>query len=237
MKSEYTTYKEWKGWGVKNVLSPWMAKYFESEISRATTKEPTTFLEVGFGNGEFLEWAKTRGASVTGIEIIPELVQAADVQGYEVFQWSIASGDDKNPLKNRKFDCIVALDVIEHLSTDEIRVCFFHFGELLQDGGRIVLRFPNGESPFSLPFQNGDHTHRTWLTKVKLEHLCLGSGLELEAYRNSFRIANHSRFYWIKSLLFIMRDAVEIFIGYVYYSKRVPLDANAVAVLRKKKSI
>ncbi|AMV31838.1 cyclopropane fatty acyl phospholipid synthase [Pirellula sp. SH-Sr6A] len=234
MNPEYIDYREWKGWGRENALSGANARYFEKEIFRDLTRKPNSLLEIGFGNGEFLEWAKTQNLNITGLEIIPELVTAAVSKGFEAFHSNIASESEDNSLAGRKFDCIVAFDVIEHLSTEEIRHFLKKVRDLLSDDGRVILRFPNGESPFSIPLLNGDHTHRSWLCRAKLEHLCINSGLAIQTYRNASRVANESRYRYAKRLFFLLRDLIEIILGYTYYSKRLPLDPNAVAILRKQ---
>ena len=53
-------------------------------------------LEIGFGNGDFLNWAKSRGYSVAGFEIQPSLVAQAAAP--------IASSTDNNS----PFECRIA---------------------------------------------------------------------------------------------------------------------------------
>jgi 2-polyprenyl-3-methyl-5-hydroxy-6-metoxy-1,4-benzoquinol methylase len=233
MNQDYSDYKEWKGWGRGNAATATSNNYFDAEVFSSLTNRPKELLEVGFGNGEFLDWAKNQNLKVTGIEIIPELVSAATSRGIEAYQVNLASGSVDDSLQGRKFDCIVAFDVIEHLSVDEIRTFLRRLSKMLNDQGRVILRFPNGESPFSMPLFNGDHTHRSWLCRSKLEHLCISTGLELERYRNASRVANQSRHRYVKRLLFVLRDLIEVVIGYTYYSKRLPLDPNAIAILKK----
>lgn len=232
----YETYKQWKNWGKGPRLAPWLSRYFDLEISRAKPLQFTSVLEVGFGNGEFLQWAKERGAKAIGLEIIPDLVEVAAAQDFEVYHWNlIGSESEQSPISGRTFDCIVAFDVIEHLSVDQAKLALLRMAQYLNHGGKILLRFPNGESPFYLPLQNGDYTHRMDVTKLKLEHLALNSGLEVEAYFNSARVSNRRATAWIKWILFRVRDFVEIVVGLLYYNKRIPLDPAATAVLRLRK--
>ena len=234
VNTDYETYKKWKSWGAGRQLEPWLARYFQLEVSRAGLLHFNSVLEVGFGNGEFLDWAKQNGASPVGLEIIEELVSLAEKDGFEVYHWNLVEGDEKeSPLDGRLFDCVVAFDVIEHLTIEQAQVALQRMAALLQPGGKVLLRFPNGESPFYLPLQNGDYTHRIDVTRSKLEHLCLGSGLELECYYNSVRVAANRSTAWIKWLVFRARDIIELVVGYLYYSKRRPLDPAATAILRK----
>lgn len=229
----YDTYKEWKGWGSNRRLLPWQRRYFELEIKRARLPRLEKVLEIGFGNGEFLCWAKEMNATVVGIEIIPDLVGAAQSQGFEAYELNLVGDLEPNPLAQRKFDCIVAFDVIEHLPIEEAKLALKRMEELLEPDGKIILRFPNGESPLYIPVQNGDYTHRMDLCHGKLKHLCIGTGLELEGYYNAARVANKQKTAWLKWVIFKVRDIIELFVGYLYYNKRRPLDPVATAVLCK----
>ena len=234
-KLDYKTYKEWKEWGTEHYLESWLARYFSKEFSRIHLAEFGSVLEIGFGHGKFLEWAKIREIAAVGLEIIPELVEFASEQGFEVYNWNIVEGnEDQSPIKGRKFDCIVAFDVLEHLTIEHAQCALNRISKLLSPKGKVILRFPNGESPFHLPLQNGDYTHKITITKSKLEHLCIGTGLQIESYRNSARVANNPLTAPLKWMFFGIRDLVEIFIGYVYYSRRMPLDPAATAVLYLK---
>jgi 2-polyprenyl-3-methyl-5-hydroxy-6-metoxy-1,4-benzoquinol methylase len=234
-KIYYETYQEWKQWEVENHLEPWLARYFSKEIGQARLHLFSSVLEIGFGNGEFLEWVKTRGAVAVGLEIIPELVKAVSECGFEVYHWNLVEDDEaQNPIKGRQFDCIVAFDVLEHFTIEEAQYALARMAKLLAPKGKIILRFPNGASPFYLPLQNGDYTHRISLTKPKLEHLCINTSLQLESYRNSARIANKRITAPLKWCFFRFRDAIEILLGYTYYGRRIPLDPAATAVLAHK---
>lgn len=233
--SAYDSYRQWKGWDTGCHLQPWQERYFEKELTRACPATFKAVLELGFGNGEFLLWAKKQGAEPVGVEIIPELVQAASKIGLEVYEWNIvAEVDQGSPIAGKTFDCIVAFDVIEHMDVEMAQRALQRMALYLNSGGKVILRFPNGESPFYLPLQNGDHTHRMNVTKSKLEHIAINSGLKLDGYYNSARVANVRSTAWLKWLLYRMRDLIEVTIGYGYYNKRVPLDPAATAVLSKK---
>jgi SAM-dependent methyltransferase len=229
---EYSTYRQWKGWDREAKVKASDSRYFDGEMKRAGLAHARLVLEVGFGTGVFLSWAKARGIHVVGLEIIPELIGQAAALGHEVHLWNLLEpSGDTDPLEGRQFDAVVAWDVLEHLTVEEARQFLARVAAILSKGGRIVTRFPNGESPFYLPVQNGDYTHKMHVTRVKLEHLCIGSGLRVESYSNAFRVADRPALAWAKRLTYLMRDLVEIVIGYVYYGQRRPLDPVATAVL------
>lgn len=232
--TDYETYKQWKKWGPERKLQPWQERYFSLEIARARLPRFQSVLEIGFGNGEFLQWAKRMGADPVGLEIIPELVEAASGSGHKVYHLNLVKDSmETSPLKDKTFDCIVAFDVIEHLTIEQAQEAFRRMSRLLNPGGKVILRFPNGESFLYVPTQNGDHTHRMDVCQVKLKHLCIGSGLDLEGYYNAARVANKRTTAWLKWVIFRMRDSIETIVGYLYYNKRRPLDPVATAILRK----
>lgn len=231
----YDSYLEWKKWGKIQSGKTWQKQYFEKELDKADFASLDTVLEVGFGNGEFMLWAREKGIDVVGVEIIHELVARSKTQSFEAHLWNVAESDgNDSPLKGRKFDCIIAFDVIEHLSIKQALNALTHFANLLNPDGKIILRFPNGESPFSMLIYNNDQTHRTLFTRRKLQHLCLGTGLEVERYANSARVMNRNWLLPVKWLCFRIRDLCELVLGYVYYNHRVPLDQCATAVLKLK---
>lgn len=232
---DYKTYRQWKGWDQGQLNLPaWLQRYFRLELARAGVSEARTILEIGFGNGEFLQWLKMRGCDGVGVELIPELVEAACERGFDAYLYDMAAQEaGLSPFEDRIFDAVVAFDVAEHLSVAQIQRLFCRLQALLRPGGKVVLRFPNGESPLFTPIHNGDHTHRTALCRLKLAHLCLGTGLQLERYDNAARVAGKASTAWLKWLIFRLRDLVEILVGGLYYSHRRPLDPVATAVLKR----
>ena len=236
--SSYNTYREWKNWNNSSKIPDWLGRYFEKELGVASSEPMKSVLEIGFGNGELLRWAKSQGMEVAGAEIIPELVDALKKDGFDVALWDASVGDNSGcPWAGEKFDCIILFDVIEHLTLDQATQALNNLAALLHPGGRIICRFPNGESPVSSLIFNNDFTHQTLFTARKLEHLCLETPLKLVRYGNSARVVNMSVLFPFKWLCFLLRDLCEILFGYIYYSHRVPLDQCATAVFRLKRSV
>lgn len=66
------TYALWKSWDESQfcVLAPFEERYFDKELKRTRCHIPTDakVLEIGFGNGKFLSYARKKGWSVVGIE-------------------------------------------------------------------------------------------------------------------------------------------------------------------------
>lgn len=70
-----------------------------------------------------------------------------------------------------RFDLITGLDIIEHLTKDELfgflDLCFI----ALRPGGRLVLQTPNAESPWGSALRYADFTHELSITPDCLSRL------------------------------------------------------------------
>jgi SAM-dependent methyltransferase len=177
-------YVAWKGWGPGfGTLARGDAAHFTRELRDVVKgKSIRRVLEVGYGNGVFLAYARSNGWQVTGTEIQPELVDLAIDAGYDV-----RHADELTSLPDGEFDIVVAFDVFEHIdayaSIDFLR----ELGNKLTPDGSIVLRFPNADSWIGNPFQHGDVTHVNALGVLKVGYYARESGLEIARLRAGTR--------------------------------------------------
>jgi SAM-dependent methyltransferase len=145
--------------------------YFAKLLRLAgVTGAPLNILEVGFGNGGLMAYCKSLGHSVVGTEANAQLVAVAQSSGHAVFGAEFL--DECAP---GSFDLIIALDVIEHiepsLTVPFVQACH----RALKPGGRLLLRFPNGDSPFSVSNFNADVTHFNWISADKMRYYAQAS--------------------------------------------------------------
>ena len=107
----YETYDRWKDWDDAAFLScsPRQAAYFAGELAGHPLKD-SHVLEIGFGNGEFLGFARGLGAHVYGTEVQPALVERARQAGIATLEADLADADRKLA---RPVDLVVAFDVLE----------------------------------------------------------------------------------------------------------------------------
>lgn len=226
----YANYVEWKGWNGAFETSVKEARYFAAEFHGIALRDKSV-LEVGFGNGGFLAWAKSEGADIAGIELNEEMCEAARRRGFVVHDESLAG----LAAAHARYDLIVAFDVLEHWDTDELVANFRCIRALLNDGGLFLARFPNGHSPFGRVFQHGDFTHKSTLSIYKIQYLAAASGLEIVRVANPCRVSSKPGI--LRSLrqrwLALRRRWIERSISRLYGIRRLPLDPNLVAVLRK----
>ncbi len=229
-----TDYAGWKRWSASEfaTFSPVEASYFKAEMAHAGMDpgRHLDILEIGFGNGSFLGWARSRGHRLTGIETLPPAIQRARLAGVDCH----ASLDEVPP--DRKFDAVVAFDVFEHVSTDKLERLLHELGSHLKDDGRIIARFPNGGSPFGLFYQHGDLTHVTSLSEGAVSHLAASAGLKL-SYCGAPRLPIHG-VGWTRAMRRVLqlsaRAFIEAIFRQVYFDGRPAcLSPNLLAVFHR----
>ena len=171
----YQGYEMWKGWTKFFTYTPEQSMYFAGECRDAKIKGGDVF-EIGFGSGSFLSWARDSQARVAGCEINPTLLKAARDFGLELLP---ADFETVSTTHNECFDTIVAFDVFEHLTASEVTKRVHAADRMLRLGGHLLLRFPNAQSPFGLPSQNGDPTHKSALSRNIFEQHIQGTSFEV----------------------------------------------------------
>ncbi|HEY3707482.1 MAG TPA: class I SAM-dependent methyltransferase [Terracidiphilus sp.] len=166
-------YAEWKHWTADSfgALSTREACDFNANLRKARTELPSgsVALDIGFGNGAFLEYGRRRGWQMHGTEANPALVDHARLKGFRAIQ-----AEDLNAFPENTFDLVSAFDVLEHIPLESLPGFLLEVRRVLKPGGLFLARFPNGDSPIGRHLQNGDPTHRTaigthrakWLAEV-----------------------------------------------------------------------
>ena len=231
----FSGYEDWKGWQgkVAEIPSETNHDYFSREMVRANILSRARLLEIGFGNGVFLQWAKVNGYKVFGVEIREKLYRLAKEKNFNVFLGQIT--DDIDGL-DEGFDALVCFDVFEHLPKDVLLDYFGAMNRLLKPGGRVILRFPNGQSPFGRYYQYSDLTHQSVLTGRLIEQLAWKKGFMLEGCYNAIRV--HGKKRRLKKMIkYFLRDLLELALGHLHFGERIPMDANLTCVLIKEQNL
>ncbi len=227
----YRQYEVFKGWSER--ADHFSEESYCIEMRRAGLTSGDRVLELGFGTGEFLDWCQDQGCAVTGIEAIISLAKAAMQRGHDV---RIGDAVALLPTLDGEFDLVVAFDLFEHLSVNELLDLFANIRRILSPAGKILARFPNGASPFSVVHQYGDMTHVTVLSPARIDQIAKSSGLRLIAAYNSARTTKGKRMpRALRTLAYLSRDVIETALGLIYYSgSRIPMDPNCTVILAKE---
>jgi len=225
----YENYVAFKKWDRLFAYTPDEAAYFAGE-TRDVAISGADVLEIGFGSGAFLAWARDRGARVAGVDIIPALQDAARRAGVELLPSDLAEAARQN---EGRFDTIVALDVFEHFSREELLAALDAAARLLREGGSLMLRFPNAQSPFGLAPQYGDPTHRIALSADAFDYFIQRRPFEIARYGGVYRIGGGSPAKrLLRALRRLAQRGVELALNAVY-AQNIPWDPVATLVLRR----
>jgi len=135
-----------------------------------------TVLELGCGHGALIHVARQMGyRNLQGVDGSPEQVAAArrlKIDG--VMQGDVMETLSRQP--DGSLDCVVAFDLIEHFTKNELIGLVDEVCRVLRPGGRWIIHTPNGESPFGMRIRYGDITHELAFTRTSLAQLLLSSG-------------------------------------------------------------
>lgn len=165
------SYMKWKKWGDPlsqdhfGHIATYQPDCYKKILHIAGATKSSRILEIGFGDGVFLNCCRNQTLSIVSIEINEQLVQSGLENNYDVY-----TGDHLQEFEASSFDFIFAFYVIEHIDPDETVNFLRDCNRALNKDGVVVFRFPNGDSPFSLPNFNADVTHLNWIGKNELDY-------------------------------------------------------------------
>jgi len=136
-----------------------------------------SILDLGCGHGAVVHFAHQNGyENIKGIDYSGEQVAEAKRLGIE----GVKQGDLMETLQSlpdSSQDVIIAFDVVEHFTKDEL-VPFVDdvYRVLRKGGGKWLIHCPNGESPFGPRMFFGDFTHELAFTRTSIAQLLFASG-------------------------------------------------------------
>jgi SAM-dependent methyltransferase len=222
-------YVSWKGWNEDGFghFDDNSRRYYGWHIHRAIgAGQVARVLEIGFGNGSFLGYCASLGFEVFGIELDSALRERAARRGVAVAS-SVAE-----LRADQRFELIALFDVFEHISTSELIVFMTSLAGHLSPDGRILLRVPNGDSPFGRQFQHGDLTHVSTYGIGKLRQLAELAGLKIVAIGDAPWNAQQDEPPGVRALArAAIRFCIDRLLGFAYYRNNIGLDKNLTAVL------
>jgi SAM-dependent methyltransferase len=153
------------------------APYLKSLITKWFPGEHNIkILDLGCGYGALLYLLKEAGYhDLQGVDTSSEQVACAKQLGLSF----VREGDLLETLKEDddcSYDFLIAFDVLEHFSKDEILIFANEAYRVLKSGGRLLIHAPNGEAIFPGAVFFGDLTHETCFTRQSLRQLVNVSG-------------------------------------------------------------
>ncbi len=146
------------------------------------TDKHAAVLDLGCGTGSFVYFLQKTGyADAQGIDLSAAQIEAGRAMGIE----GIQCADLHSFLAGKKetYDCIVARDVLEHFTRQEIFEILFAVRAALRPGGCFIMQSPNGEGMFYTSIYYGDFTHEMAFTQSSLQQICRNTGFSgVECY-------------------------------------------------------
>ncbi len=224
------SYQKWKSWDDFFVYTDDHAGYFEAELADIAIKEADV-LEIGFGSGSCAAWMESQGARVSVTEISERSCAAARERGLDVLPSDLPSVANAH---NERFDTVIAFDVFEHLDLDIVSAYLDACALMLKPGGKLLLRFPNAQSPFGLVPQAGDPTHRSELSKSVIRLMITRLPFEVTCYAGShLYLGKPLAPVWFKrSVRRLLQKAIGGLLRFVYASG-IPYEPVVVITLEK----
>jgi 2-polyprenyl-3-methyl-5-hydroxy-6-metoxy-1,4-benzoquinol methylase len=137
-------------------------------------------LDIGCGKGSFVAFLQEMGyTNAGGIDLSAEQIE----YGKSIGITHIECADLHKYLsdKTADYDCIIARDVMEHLTRQEVFDAFLTIQKALKPGGSFILQSPNGEGIFYTSIFFGDFTHEIAFTASSLSQISLNTGFSAVA--------------------------------------------------------
>lgn len=159
-------------------VAPSRRRWLQRRVLPLLTDVPRTAVvcELGCGDGGFIDFLRSVGFHhVLGVDWSAEQVELARSRGLDVRQGDLFEAIDG---RRGEFDVVIAIDVLEHLSHEQL----LRFGRLvmqaLRPGGMLLVQTPNGEGLFAGHVIYGDLTHCTIFNESSIKQYLRAFGFE-----------------------------------------------------------
>jgi cyclopropane fatty-acyl-phospholipid synthase-like methyltransferase len=190
-------------------------------------------LDLGCGHGALMHVAREAGyTDLLGIDNSPAQVAAAKRLGIQgVHQGDLFEAIRTLPAASR--DVIVAFDVIEHFTKDELIDVTDEVLRVLKPGGRWIVHVPNGASLFGGASRYGDLTHELAFTCESLTQLALASGFRSAAFFEDEPVAHGLKSAARLALWKMIRSMLRFYLTVETGAAQPVLTQNMLAVVIK----
>ncbi|KKU47128.1 MAG: Methyltransferase type 12 [Parcubacteria group bacterium GW2011_GWF2_46_8] len=203
-------------------------KYFGDIL----TCKDAAIVDVACGNGDLVHWLNTRGyKNVVGIDISEEQVSVAQGLGLG----NVSRADFREYLKEKidYFDAVFALDILEHFPKAEMLEAVDLFFRSLKKGGLLIIKMPNGDSPFFGRYAFGDFTHETIMTDRSFKEVFSFIGFREYQFKEAGPIP-HGVFSFVRYCLWqLSRLVVNVYLLAETGRRGNVLTQNIIAIAKK----
>lgn len=180
---------------LKVMVNPWRVPYFQDVLVKQYGQDLSRvhLLDIGTGGGVLAEEFAAMGCQVTGIDISPRSIVAAQahaaLRGLSI-DYRVASGTSI-PFQDQSFEAVSCCDVLEHIR--EWKQVLAEAGRLLKPGGLLffdtinrtaksqaVMIYGLQESPLTRLMPAGTHVWEMFITPDEITAALRGNGLTVE---------------------------------------------------------
>ena len=158
----YYSFSQKAGRSIFKLKNLW-DRYFYKSILKKINAASLSVLDVGGGTGEVLDTLKNTDKRITYTEIIDIDKNSKSLAEKKGHIYTHSTIEDYKT--NKKFEVILLLNIIEHIGNPAQMI--EKAGELLANGGVIIIKTPNSDSLDARLFRNyywgGLHCPRHWI--------------------------------------------------------------------------
>lgn len=217
-------------------IMKWTKEYFEANYSKIIpNSKQIKILDIACGYGRYIKVLQERGyTDCYGIDISEQQINYAQ-KTLEISDVERADALSYLGDKACSYDCVIAIDILEHLNYEELIELGNKVHASLKHNGLFIIQVPNGSTLIN-PIVYGDLTHQRAFTTESMKQFLLRSGFRntfefYESCQPCLRPAHH-----LKKLLWkgIIRPLISL-VATVSYKKMTPgiFTSNFIAVARK----
>lgn len=158
-------------------VHPGRAAHFDRALlPHLPTHRAARVVDLACGDGSLVEHLRSRGyVNVSGVDASSEQVAVARERG--IADIIYADVFDFVAAHDAALDAAIAVDLLEHLTRDEILALLRGVRRALRPGGRLVVQTCNGASPMFGRIRYGDFTHEMAFTRRSIIQAFVAAGL------------------------------------------------------------
>jgi 2-polyprenyl-3-methyl-5-hydroxy-6-metoxy-1,4-benzoquinol methylase len=185
-------------------------------------------LDLGCGYGTILTSLKNLGYSeVTGVDCSPEAIEflhSTDLVE-NIIQADLTMFLEEANEKKLLWDAVLAIDILEHLTKDELVHILTLIRKVLASTGILIIKVPNAQSPIIAGTQvYGDFTHEIAFTPDSMTQVLRACGFSsVEVYE-----ATPIRYTFMSSLRFYLWQIVRLVYTFLYAVEAGAFDTSKV---------
>lgn len=145
-------------------------------------KEGESVLDIGCGDGYFLQMLHDAGVEPYGVELDPELAGAVERRGFPCYAGPVQQFFEACALEQEawRFDGVMLGHILEHLRPAEALALTARSVALLNPGGRVIILTPNIGHPVVQEHFWLDVTHERPYPRLLLGAMLGALGCEVE---------------------------------------------------------